>query len=473
MRVRLILGWLLVLSLVAAIGYAQNPPAAPTPAPAAASAPTPTPAPAQVQAPTLSLADALSIARRSNPDYLAVLNDRDPASRTRTSATASLFTPSVTVGANYYWVDAGRQYFQGIGFDGPSRSQTGTSLQFAYTLSGGVFANRGLAAAELRATDEDIAGARTTLETVVRTQYLNAAEAQAQAAVARRSVERANEQLNLAQARYAVGQGTLIDVRRAEVGKGTAAVTLLRADQNTENQVLLLYNRMGVPAPTVPAVTLTDSFPVVTPPWVLDSLLAFAQDQNPSLRSLRAREAAARWSTRAARSEYLPSLQFFASTGSTTSHAGAYIIPDTSGNITVPGSTLKTHNPWQAGVTLSLPIYDGFGRYSRTAQARAREDDERQLVRARELQVRSDVVSAFNGVQAAFQAVGLQDANKRAAAEALELATQRYRVGSGSYLELLDARVAADQADTDYVSAVYAYHRAIATLEQAIGRTLR
>jgi outer membrane protein len=118
-------------------------------------------------------------------------------------------------------------------------------------------------------------------------------------------------------------------------------------------------------------------------------------------------------------------------------------------------------------------LYDGFSRYTRTAVARAREDDARQLVRSRELQVRSEVVAAFNGLQAAHRAVAIQETNVRFANEALELATQRYRVGSGSFLELLDARLAADRADADHISAVYAYHRAIATLEQAVGRVLR
>ncbi len=108
-----------------------------------------------------------------------------------------------------------------------------------------------------------------------------------------------------------------------------------------------------------------------------------------------------------------------------------------------------------------------------TAAARAAEDDARLTVRSRELQVRSDVVSAYNGCSRPTRPSASSANNKVAAGEALELATQRYRVGSGSYLELLDARVAADQADTDYVSAVYSYHRAIATLENAVGRPLR
>jgi len=105
--------------------------------------------------------------------------------------------------------------------------------------------------------------------------------------------------------------------------------------------------------------------------------------------------------------------------------------------------------------------------------AQEQESDLRQQVRARELGVRAEVVAAFHGLVAAYRAVGLQASNQRASGEALELATQRYRVGSGSFLEQLDARLATDRADADYTSAVYAYHRSIATLEQAVGRPLR
>jgi outer membrane protein len=437
MRLRLILGWLLVLSLVAAIGYAQ------TPAPA----------------PTLSLAEALTIARRNNPDYLQILNNRNPASWENRAAFASLFVPTADLSGSYYSSGAGNQSVPGLGtFPVSAFTNSQWALNFNYRLSGRTIANKGLASANLAATDQDIAGALVQLETVVRTQYLTIAEAQAQVGVARRSLERANEQFNLAQARYTVGQGTLIDVRRAEVDTGSAAVNLLRADQNSENQVLVLYQRLGVQAPSL-AVTLTDSFPVVVPPWGMDSLVASALELNPGLRSLRSRQASARWGVRAARSEFLPSLFLSADYGRNS--------------LARNDSVFRGTNPWDVTIGVSLPLFEGLQRNARVSVAQEQESDLRQQVRARELGVRAEVVAAFHGLVAAYRAVGLQASNQRASGEALELATQRYRVGSGSFLEQLDARLATDRADADYTSAVYAYHRSIATLEQAVGRPLR
>jgi outer membrane protein TolC len=436
MRARLITGWLLVLTLLAGLAYAQEPPA-----------------------PRLSLTDALDIARRSNPDYVAALNDRWAASRRVTSATASLFTPNATVSGNTYRSQEGTQTFGGFRVDVPGLSRSSWSLDLGYQLSGATIANRGLQRAQLRATEEDIAGARTTLETSVKQQYLNVLQAEAQADLARRSIERATENLNLARARYEVGQGTLIDVRRAEVEKNQAEVNLLRADQEVENQTLRLFQQLGVPAPQPARVRLTDSFPVVEPQFTEQTLLEVALAENPTLRALRALEHAARWGVRSANSLYLPTLSLSAGYGR---------FSQTQNDTTFSGT-----NPWNLALQLSLPLYDGFQRNVQTAQARALQDDARQAVRARELAVRAEVSAALRAVVAAYRTIGLQESNRRASSEALELATQRYRVGSGTYIELLDARVAAERAAADYVTAVYDYHKAIAALESAVGRPLR
>ena len=57
--------------------------------------------------------------------------------------------------------------------------------------------------------------------------------------------------------------------------------------------------------------------------------------------------------------------------------------------------------------------------------------------------------------------------------EQLRLARERYRVGSGTFFELLEAQLVDQQADADYITAVYFYHRGFADLEAAVGQKLR
>jgi len=279
--------------------------------------------------------------------------------------------------------------------------------------------------------------------------------------------------LNLAQARNSVGQGTLIDVRRAQVEKGQAEVGLLRANQTVENQVLLLFERMGVPAPQPVAIALTDSFPVTAPTLDRDSLLLLALQENPALVALRAREAASTWGVRSAYSQYLPSLNASVNYGrsrySTKEATG--LNPDSS--VIWTPRTLSSIQPWSLNIGVSLPLFDQFQRSVATAQAKAGQEDARLAIRNQELAVRADVTAAYLALVAAYQVIGIQLNNKGASAEALSLATERYRVGNGTFLELLDARVSAEQADAAYVGAIYDYHKAYAALENAVGRPLR
>ncbi len=445
MRTRLILGWLVILFLVAAIGTAQEPPAR-----------------------TLSLAEALDIARRNNPDYHSTLNDRGPAAMQLRAATLNLLTPGADLRGSFNYTQGGtRTDFFGFPQAFEAVTTQSYSFGFGYSLSGQTVSARGQASATLRAAEEGISEARTRLETTVRTFYLNALHAVAQQDLARRSLERARENVALAQARSTVGQGTLIEVRRAEVQQGQAEVSLLRATQAVQAEQFRLFQQLGTPKPEG-AVTLTDSFPVSEPAWNTEQLVAMARDENPGLRALRARQHSATWGVRSARSQFLPTLNF--SAGFSASRTSTQFADSTGAFIPV---TQSNRNPWNISVSASLPIYDGLWRNAQVAQARAQEDDLRLAVRARDLQLRTEVVTALQAVQAAWQSIDIQRRNRVASAEALELATQRYRVGSGTYIELLDARVEAERAEADYLTSIYDYHRAIATLENAVGRPLR
>ncbi len=132
-----------------------------------------------------------------------------------------------------------------------------------------------------------------------------------------------------------------------------------------------------------------------------------------------------------------------------------------------------TQQPFQARLTVTLPIFTNFAQELRVSQARTQHNNLDEQVRARGLGVQTEVSQAFLTLQTAFRTVGLQDTNRAAAREQLQLATERYRVGSGTFFELLDAQVAALRAESDYVNATYDYHKALAALEAAVGRSLR
>lgn len=481
----------------------------------------PTLAPAQQAAPTtpatLSLADAIAIARDHNPAYRQTLNNRGPAAWAARGAFTSLILPSVTASGGMNYTGPGEQTFLSSSFSqSVSTVASYYDLSLSWQLSGATLSQPALQKAQLNAANADIDGAARALENAVTQQYLAVLQARDNAGVARKTLERNEEFLKLAQARYAVGQATLIDVRQAQVARGQAQVGLLRAEVLVNVEKLRLFEQLGVTAPVdVQTVQLTDSFAVETPHWQLNELLTLAEDQNPALKALRARERAAAWGARAATSSYGPSLSFSAGWSGFTqqftnvdplilsgqSAAAAQQAQCQSFDSVRVGAGLSalgcnqyvwgaadeqalrarnsvfpfdfTRQPFQARLNISLPLFTNFSRTQRVSEARAQHEDLEEAVRARGLGVQTEVSQAFLTLQASYQAVAIQDTNRAAATEQLQLATERYRVGSGTFFELLDAQVADLRAAYDYVNAVYDYHRTLATLEAAVGRSLR
>ena len=466
---------------------------------------------------TLSLADALALAREHNPNYRQALNNRAPAAWAVRGAFTNLVLPNVTASGGMSYTGPGEQRFLASSFSqSVSTVSSYYNLGLDWQLSGSTLSQPGLQKAQQHATEADIEGAARGLETAVTQQYLSVLQARENAAVARKQVERNEEFLKLAQARYDVGQATLIDVRQAQVARGQAQVGMLRAETFVNVEKLRLFEQLGVTAPVdVRAVALTDSFAVAAPRWQLDEMLTIAEDQNPSLRALRARERAAAWGARAATSSYAPTVSLSAGWSGFTQqftdvdplilsgqaqYAGAYSQCQSTDSVRtgaglaplgctqyVWGSADEqalrdrnsvfpldfTRQPFQARLNISLPLFTNFSRAQQVSEARARHRDLEESVRARGLAVQTEVSQAFLTLQTAYAAVMIQDTSRGAAAEQLQLATERYRVGSGTFFELLDAQVAALRAEYDYVNAVYDYHKTLATLEAAVGRSLR
>jgi outer membrane protein len=464
---------------------------------------------------SLSLADALAIAREHNPAYLQAQHDRAPAAWGVRNAYAA-FLPAVTASGGLGYAGPGQEDFLTTSFLQPVAIYSSNyNLGLSWQLSGATLSQPGLRRAQLAAADADIAGAAASLTSQVTQEYLAVLAARDNATVAQARLDRDEQFLGLAHARYDVGRATLLDVRQAEVARGQAKVALLRAQMSVDVEKLRLYQILGTePPPDLRSVTLTDSFPVVQPPWQLEQLLTMAEAQNPDLQALRARERAATWGVRAASASYGPSLSLSAGWSGFTQKvanlgpvlASAQAQADTNvttcnyenmaflnaGQMPLNCSVLKftgadsqavraqngafpyhfTAQPFQALFTVTVPIFANFSHTLQISQARAQRDDLDESVRARGLQVRTDVSQAYLTLETAYATIAIQDTNRTAAREQLALATERYGVGSGTFFELLDAQVAALSAESDYVSAVYDYHTAWAALEAAVGRPL-
>jgi outer membrane protein TolC len=480
----------------------------------------------------LSLADAINLARQNSPAYRQAVNDEDPAAAQVRAAYGQLL-PNVSSSAGISYARAGRQTIANQIFSqGASTVSSNYNIGVSLGLSYGTFLAPSQAKAQQRVTEENIAAAGLNLTADITNQYLLALRADASVLVAEQQVARNQDFRDQARARFQVGRGDMVEVRQAEVAKANADVQLLRARQNAVQTRIELLRRMGVSAGTsAETLALTEQFPLTEPRWELAALLSEARNQNPALRAAAAQEDAASIGVRAARSEYLPSFSISTGLSGFTQQftsvdpliagqiAGAQsavtncafqnailerltsphpspnggIIPDcnayagldASGTRLLPeveqsirdGNTgwpfSFTRQPWGISFGVSLPIFDGFSRAARVSQARASQDDAREGLRAQQLMIEGQVHGELLSVNTNWQAAQIADSNRTAAREQLTLARERYRLGSGTALEVADAQNAVTQAEAGYINAVYDYHTAVVGLEAAVGRPLR
>jgi outer membrane protein len=455
---------------------------------------------------TLTIEQAVELARRNNPELQQIQNNRIGARAAVRSAYGALL-PSADASLSAQRQQGGQQIFSGTSLGASSDvNQSNYQIGVSYRINSATLITPSLQRANRDAVEADISGATETLRSNVRQQYLSALQAEASADLQDTLVVASQQELILAQAREIVGSGTQLDVQRAEVALGLQQVAALKARSQVEIEKLRLFQQLGVPQP--PNVKLVSQFPVTPVALNLPDLIESA---------LRSREHVSELNVRREKGEYSPTLSL--STG-----VGGYTYGYTNSNFPVQQAAAQldaartscirteevraalnlsnqlaacnamaftdvqaqairdnnsrfpfnfTKSPRSFSATLSLPLFDGFSREQRLQEAMANRSDARYSVRAKELALTADVTAAYLTLVTAEKTVALQEQNAIKAKQELKLVQDRYRIGATTFVDLTEARATYERSESDRITAVYDYHKAFAALESAVGHPLR
>lgn len=482
-------------------------------------------APGRAQEPAaLTLAEALELARRNSPTFLTVRNDVGVADWAVREAYGS-FLPRADVSGGMRYEDGGSALFGSltaadIGLtETPAYYFSSYSASATMTLSPQTWYGLAEERATRRAVEADVDAAELQLESGVKRSYLTVLRTRDQVDLRRRQLERAEENLTLAETRASAGVATQLDAKQARVERGRAEVGVLTAEAEYETARLRLLQRLGVEMDR--NVELTTQFAVFEPTWTEAWLLEKAVAAHPELRSLAARERAQRSAARTAWSSYLPSLSARAGLSGFARQVGddrflvaqaadrlesrlngclefndlnarladpypardcsAYELTDqrmdslytsaVASNRAFPFDFVQ--QPLTVSVGVSIPVFTGFQRQRRVAEAEAAADDTRQRLRSERLRLTADLAAALLRLRTAERAFRIEAGNDAVATDQLEQARERYRVGLDSFIQLKEAETLKSQADQAYLAAVYTFHEALADLEAAVGQPLR
>ncbi len=478
----------------------------------------PTPGAAQEPLRELSLAEAIELAHRYNPEYGIDASGLETLGWERREMWAN-FVPNLNGSTSFGYTASGERRFGDVSLaTQPARYSSSFNLGLSLSLSGSTFLQPSLRRAQEAAVRADVRSASAALTDQVTQAYLSVLRASEAREQAETELERTQTYVREAEARVEVGAGTPLDIRRAEVQQGQAEVQLLQA-RNTEATAHLSLGRLlGVEV--ADDLALTTTFDVFDPGLEVETLVDLAARQNPTLAAARSRRGAARTQVRAAQSQYLPSVSFSAGLSGSVFKTGdvGILVDERLGQLANQyGNCLEDNrlrellgdpprncaqfdpeipavadaarrqveqqnqgypfgydrNPLSASMNISLPIFNGFSRELQVEQARVAADNAERQVRGAELTLRADIEAGVRAVETARQTVALQARIRETAAEELRLAQERFRLGLASSIEVVDAQAGLSQAERDEINAIYDFHLSFAALEALVGAPLR
>ena len=401
---------------------------------------------------TITLADVVDIALRTNPVTRASYQ-RALAAAASLESSRSAYYPRIDLTAS---LTRSQQSALGGQFDFLQTSY-GPAVTLSYLVLdlGGRAAEAEDSRLALLAADWSHDATIHGVILAVQQTFVRYLAAKAQLKAARATVDHAQTALDAATFRHDAGVATIAEVLQARTALSQAQLSV----DSLNGQVMALRGAlataMGLPATTPYDVgDLPADLPVTLTTRTVENLVADARTHRPDLAAARMRAAQAQAHVESVRSDGLPQLVASA-TASRTWYA--------------PSQYADYGDAWSARLLLDVPLFTGFD--TRAKVDRARRDAEAAAADADSLeqQVVLDVWTSYYALQTATQLITTSRDLLASAEESEKVALGRYREGVGTILDLLAAQAALANARAQEIQARASWFGALAQLAHDAG----
>ena len=401
--------------------------------------------------PRVSLAQAIQRATRLDPNYVRAMGQVDNAEWGRRAALAVFVLPSLSAS-----IDATRYSteFFNIGTNRNQAEAVNATFEARYDLfSARKFTDLGRTRAELEGAQATELEQRFRTALLVESDYYAVLQNQELSRVATDRARRAEEGLGIARARVVSGAAVQSDSLQLVLELTQARTDQLRRDAALRVSRLQLGRRIGEPG-AVDAEPV-DTTPAPDLPMGVEEAVQLALTQGPQYRAARATERASTAFLKGERGQYLPRVSLI----------GTHLRFDDS-------FFPSARNVSSISLSVSLPIWDDGRREIAISQARVNRDVSRAIREDLERAARPDVTSAFEAYVTAQATTELSRTGVLVARENYRVQESRYRAGSTTILDVLDAQIRLTQSEADLVQSRYAARLALAGLEAILGHRL-
>jgi outer membrane protein TolC len=260
--------------------------------------------------------------------------------------------------------------------------------------------------------------------------------------VAMQSLELAEQQVELAQRKYDLGAAKKTDLLKSEVAAGTARSSLISQEANLYAARSEFRNSLGLIGDARDLVISEEINPLEQVlDW--DESIALMKVNNPGIISVERQLTSAKINRKLTNAVRLPSLN-----ASFSYHAS---------DSDIDGLSSALNNDWSmtTGLNLSFPLFTGMRYSTQSQQAKLAVKKQENEIKT----ITNDAIvlleAYYETVKDYFKIIPIFEEIVASAEEDLKLASEQYRLGAISILELLDAQVSDTQARADLVTAKY------------------
>ena len=267
------------------------------------------------------------------------------------------------------------------------------------------------------------------------------------------------EQLRRSESMFQIGSVAKVDVLQARANLGQVRITLLNQDKSVRQSQATLNNALGqdVNSPIEVVDPIGDApLAYATPPSSVDAMRT-VETNNPDVLAKTTAISTARVNRTIAKGTLWPSV-----TGTLNYARSGVRLRDAYSNFG------KNWN-MALGLGISIPIMNGTQNWAQIQQAQINLISAEETLEQTRRTTALTIKRALLDMETTRQVIELSNENIVAAEEGLRLAEERYRVGSGTLLDVFNAQLTVAQTKNNLVGARYDYLIARANLDQGLG----
>ncbi len=290
---------------------------------------------------------------------------------------------------------------------------------------------------------------------VVKERYYNLIKAEKLLEVVEETLKSSEESYKRAQVLFEVGKAPKSDVLKAKVQLENDRLSLITAQNDLSvartslNHVLgfdVNKKIKGIEKLDVPEYTIA-----------YEDVMSNASQNHPSLLKNEFDLKASKASVGMAVSSFLPSVRAY------------YSYNWSNEDINEIENIFDKDYNWYLGIGLSLPLFEGFSRVAEVSKAKLNKLSQKMKLEQVKRDVALEAQQSYFYLEQAKKKIAVTQETVESAEEDLRLNKEKYRLGSGTMLDLLIAQVSYKQAICDHLQALYDYKFAIARVEKVMG----